>query len=113
MTFQILSKAPHLVASMDEIPIFINMEDFQKQKASALQLSGCVWERCVFTVVLSALSDGSLLPPLLLFRGTPCSVPEGFPDNVLLEARPEGFTDQDCHHVWIDKVRVSAEACDA
>lgn len=89
---------------MDEIPIFINMEDFRTQKASALQLSGGVADPWLFTAVLSALSDGSLLPPLLLFRGAACRLPEGFPTNVLLEARPQGFSDQRCQDVWINKV---------
>lgn len=94
---------------MDELPIFINMDHFKNQDPSAFQLSGCVSDEPVFTVVLTALADGTLLPPLLLFRGTSCSIPEGFPDNVLLEARPEGFTDQDCQHIWMDKVRVAAQ----
>uniref|UniRef100_A0A3B5K4G5 Pogo transposable element derived with ZNF domain a n=1 Tax=Takifugu rubripes TaxID=31033 RepID=A0A3B5K4G5_TAKRU len=101
---QIRSKAPPLVATMDELPIFINMDHFRNQNPSAFQLSGRVSDEPVFNVVLTALVDGTLLPPLLLFKGTSCSIPEGFPDNVLLEARPEGFTDQDCQQIWMDKV---------
>lgn len=89
---------------MDELPIFINTDHFNNQNPSAFQLSGRVSDEPVFNVVLTALADGTLLPPLLLFRGTSCSVPEGFPDNVLLEARPEGFTDQDCQQIWMDQV---------
>lgn len=99
------SKAPPLVATMDEVPIFIDMDLFKNHNPSAFQLSGCLSDEPVFTVVLSALADGTLLPPLLFFKGTPCRIPEGFPDNVLLEARPEGFTDRDCQHAWLDKVR--------
>ena len=108
MTLQLVSRAPHLVAAMDEIPIFLNMERFRQQDSSALRLWGSSSDQWLFTAVLSALSDGSLLPPLLLFRGAPCSLPEGFPNNVLLEARPEGFTDLDCQDVWISKVCVPA-----
>lgn len=95
---------------MDELPIFINMDHFKNQNPSAFQLSGCVSDEPVFNVVLTALADGTLLPPLLLFKGTSCSIPEGFPDNVLLEARPEGFTDQDCQHIWMDKVCIAAQS---
>lgn len=95
---------------MDELPIFINMDHFKNQDPSAFQLSGCVSDEPVFNVVLTALADGTLLPPLLLFRGTSCSIPEGFPDNVLLEARPEGFTDQDCQQIWMDQVCVAAQS---
>lgn len=95
---------------MDEVPIFINMDLFKNHNPSAFQLSGCVSDEPVFSAVLSALSDGTLLPPLLFFKGTPCRIPEGFPDNVLLEARPEGFADRDCQRAWLDKVRVTARS---
>lgn len=94
---------------MDEFSVFIDLEQFSNQNPAALQLSGSSENKHVFTVVLSALSDGTFLPPLLFFKGTPSHVPEGFPDNVLLEARPEGFTDQDCHGAWINKVCVTRE----
>lgn len=112
MTFsdQIHCKAAPLVATMDELPIFINMDHFKNQNPAAFQLSGSVSDEPVFNVVLSALSDGTLLPPLLFFKGTSCCIPEGFPDNILLEARPEGFTDRDCQHIWMEKVCVTAQA---
>lgn len=97
---------PHCVASMDEFSIFIDLDQFSNQNPSALQLFGSSEDTPMFDVVLSALSDGIFLPPLLFFRGTSSHVPEGFPDNVLLEARQEGFTDQDRLHIWIDKVCV-------
>lgn len=94
---------------MDEFSIFVNLEQFSKQNVEALQLSGLPGDKPELTVVLSALSDGTFLPPLLFFKGTPSHIPDGFPDNVLLEARPEGFTDQDCHRTWISKVCVTRE----
>lgn len=95
------------MASMDEFSIFIDLENISHQKPVALRLSGSLEERPVFTVVLSALADGTFLPPLLFFRGTPPEPPNGFPDNVLLEALPGGFTDGDCQRVWMDKVSVT------
>lgn len=92
---------------MDEFSIFIDLENISNQNPVALHLSGSLEDRPVFTVVLSALADGTFLPPLLFFKGTPTDLPKGFPDNVLLEALPVGFTDQDCQRVWIDKVRVT------
>lgn len=90
---------------MDEFSIFVDSDRFSNQSPAAFQLSGSSEDRPVLDVVLCALSDGTLLPPLLLFRGAPSQVPEGFPDNVLLEARQEGFTDDHRLHIWIDKVR--------
>lgn len=90
---------------MDELPIFINLDLFSKQDPSAFQLFGAPEDKPIYDIVLSALSDGSLLPPLLFFTGTASSIPDGFPDNVLLEAREEGFTEEERLKIWIDKVR--------
>uniref|UniRef100_A0A3B5MZF4 C2H2-type domain-containing protein n=1 Tax=Xiphophorus couchianus TaxID=32473 RepID=A0A3B5MZF4_9TELE len=94
----------HCWGCMDELPVFINSDLFSKQLASAFQLFGSPEDKPVFDVVLSALSDGHLLPPLLFFRGTASSIPDGFPDNVLLEAREGGFRDEERLRIWVDKV---------
>ncbi|XP_072226622.1 pogo transposable element with ZNF domain [Leuresthes tenuis] len=95
---------PHGLGCMDELPIFINSDQFANQNPQAFKLLGSPGDRSVFDVILSALSDGSFLPPLLFFTGTSSLVPDGFPDNVLLEARQEGFTDEERLQIWIDKV---------
>uniref|UniRef100_A0A3Q1GVA0 C2H2-type domain-containing protein n=2 Tax=Acanthochromis polyacanthus TaxID=80966 RepID=A0A3Q1GVA0_9TELE len=95
---------PRCFGCMDELPVFINLDQFSKQNLSAFQLFRSPEEKPAFDIVLSALSDGSFLPPLLFFQGTVSPLPEGFPDNVLLEARQEGFTEQDRLQIWVDKV---------
>lgn len=104
LSTQVLEVPPNRVASMDEFSIFIDSDRFSNQDPSAFQLFGSSEDKPAFEVVLSALSDGTFLPPLLFFRGTPFQVPEGFPDNVLLEARQDRFTDQERLRIWIDKV---------
>ncbi|XP_035808416.2 pogo transposable element with ZNF domain isoform X2 [Amphiprion ocellaris] len=89
---------------MDELPVFIDLDQFSKQNLAAFQLFKSPEEKPAFDIVLSALSDGSFLRPLLFFQGTVSPLPEGFPDNVLLEARQEGFTEQDRLQIWVDKV---------
>jgi len=89
---------------MDEFSIFLDLDQFSQQNPSALRLSGSPEDLPVFDVVLSALSDGRLLPPLLFFRGAESRVPNGFPDNVLLAARQEGFSDPERLRVWTDRV---------
>lgn len=89
---------------MDEFSIFLDLDLFSRQDPLALQLFGSGAVRPVFDVVLSALSDGTLLRPHLFFRGCSSNVPEGFPDNILLEARQDGFTDRDRLRIWTDKV---------
>ncbi len=105
---QIHTKAvpPQRVACMDELSIFIDWDQVSKQNPSAFQLFGSSEEQPVFDIILSALSDGTFLPPVLFFTGTSSHVPEGFPDNVLLEARREGFSEQERQHIWIEKVSV-------
>ncbi|XP_069024764.1 pogo transposable element with ZNF domain isoform X2 [Embiotoca jacksoni] len=95
---------PSCLGCMDELPVFIDMDLFSNQNPAAFQLSGSPEDRPALDVVLSALSDGRLLPPLLFFRGTAASLPEGFPDNVLLEARGDGFTEQERLDIWVHKV---------
>lgn len=98
----------HSVGCMDEFSIFIDLDLFSSQNPEALRLCSSYDDRPVFDVVLSALSDGTFLPPLLFFRGGPSRVPDGFPVNVLLETRQEGFTDQERLQIWINKVGISS-----
>ncbi|KAM3595960.1 uncharacterized protein V6R79_006002 [Siganus canaliculatus] len=95
---------PHHVGCMDEFPVFINMDQFSRQNPEALQLSASPQDRPRLDVVLSALADGTFLPPMLFLQGSAPGFPEGFPKNVLLEARLKGFTDQDRLQIWTSKV---------
>lgn len=90
---------------MDEFSIFIKRDAFQAQSPASFQLLSCPEDERVFDVVLSALSDGTFLPPLLFFRGRVLRIPRGFPDNVLLEARKDGFSDREQLSIWLKKVR--------
>ncbi|XP_061616403.1 pogo transposable element with ZNF domain [Phyllopteryx taeniolatus] len=95
---------PRCVGFMDELSIFVDADLFSSQKASAFQLLGSPTQTPLFDVVLSALSDGTFLPPVLFFRGSPVCVPAGFPNNVLLEARHDGFSDSRRLFTWTHKV---------
>uniref|UniRef100_A0A3Q3CHA3 C2H2-type domain-containing protein n=1 Tax=Haplochromis burtoni TaxID=8153 RepID=A0A3Q3CHA3_HAPBU len=98
------SRSPHSLGCMDELPVFIDLDKFSSQSPASFQLYGLPEDRPVFDVIISALSDGGFLPPLLFFTGAAPDIPEGFPENVVLEARAEGFTDQDRLRIWIEKV---------
>lgn len=89
---------------MDELPVFINSDLFSKQNSAAFQLFSSVEDKPTFDIIISALSDGVFLTPLLFFTGTPPEIPEGFPSNVILEAREEGFSNEERLLIWIDKV---------
>eukprot|EP00064_Thunnus_orientalis_P018546 superscaffoldBa00004314_g18647 len=92
---------PRSVGFMDELSVFIDLDRMSNQ---SLRLFGTPAETPLLDVVLSALSDGTFLPPLLFFRGTAADVPDGFPENVLLEARRDGFSEQERLHIWTHKV---------
>ncbi|KAF1382162.1 hypothetical protein PFLUV_G00161590 [Perca fluviatilis] len=95
---------PRCVGAMDEFSVFIDADRFSAQDPSALRLSGAPEDEPAVDVVLSALSDGTLLPPLLFFRGAAARLPDGFPDNVLLQARREGFKDSERLETWFHQV---------
>lgn len=89
---------------MDEFPIFVDLDGFTNQNPAAFHFFASPDDKPVFDIVLSALSDGTFLPPLLFFTGHLSPVPDGFPENILLEARQEGFSDQERLQIWINKV---------
>ncbi|XP_058474863.1 pogo transposable element with ZNF domain isoform X2 [Solea solea] len=95
---------PRSIGCMDEFSIFIGHKALEDQNPTAFQLFASPEVEPLLDVFLSALSDGTLLTPLLFFRRMPSHVPEGFPSNVLLEARQDGFSDQERLNIWINKV---------
>uniref|UniRef100_A0A7N6A845 Pogo transposable element derived with ZNF domain a n=1 Tax=Anabas testudineus TaxID=64144 RepID=A0A7N6A845_ANATE len=94
----------HSVGCMDEFSIFIDSDGFNNQNREAFRFFSSSEDKPAFDVILSALSDGTFLTPLLFFSGGPSLVPDGFPENILLEARRAGFTDQERLQIWINKV---------
>lgn len=98
------SHPPHLLACMAELSVWVDVVKFSKQDPGALRLIGAPGEKPVFSLVLAGLADGTFLPPLLFFSGFLPPLPDGFPDNILLEACPQGLEDQDLHRTWIHRV---------
>lgn len=106
LSAEILSRQlpPNSVGCIDEFPIFVDLNLYQNQDQLALQFSEARKEPPLLDVVLSALSDGTFLTPLLCFTGFVVPVPDGFPDNVVLESRTHGFTHQERLNIWVQKV---------
>ncbi|KAK0145935.1 Pogo transposable element with ZNF domain [Merluccius polli] len=92
---------PGSVGCMDELSVFSDLAGLKSRPV--LQLYGRSESRWC-DVVLSGLADGTFLKPALFFKGPQLCLPHDFPDNVLLEARPEGFTDQQRLQLWFNKV---------
>uniref|UniRef100_A0A672ZFY1 C2H2-type domain-containing protein n=1 Tax=Sphaeramia orbicularis TaxID=375764 RepID=A0A672ZFY1_9TELE len=95
---------PRSFGCMDELAIYMDSDSLSSQNPEALRLTASAEETPMFDILLSALSDGTMLSPLLFYRGTPVDIPEGFPQNVLVKAQKDGFTDPDRLHTWINKV---------
>lgn len=89
---------------MAEMSLWLDLFQFSQKDPAALRLTSSPGEAPMFSLVLSGLADGTFLPPLLFFCGSLPPLPPGFPDNVLLEARPEGLRDLDLQQTWICRV---------
>ncbi|KAI4895293.1 hypothetical protein NFI96_011133 [Prochilodus magdalenae] len=95
------------VGAMDELSVFVDFDTLvdgtiiSKEAAFQLEGSGKPW----VNIYLSMLADGSMLPTVLFFKGTPFgSVSKRLPDSLLLEARVEGFSENEELDVWNNRV---------
>ncbi|KAG7250989.1 hypothetical protein CRUP_015748, partial [Coryphaenoides rupestris] len=98
---QMRSYQPLSVGCMDELSVFLDLGATDSSRT--LQLFGRIENRWC-DVMLSGLADGTFLKPALFVRGPEPRLPHGFPDNVLLEVQPAGFTDQQRLQLWFNKV---------
>ncbi|XP_073678589.1 pogo transposable element with ZNF domain isoform X2 [Garra rufa] len=97
------------IAAMDELSIFVDMEQLDEASAdsssmlSAFKLMGTMDP--LIDVVFTALADGTTLSTMVFLRGEPLEKDASLlPDFFILEARPEGFTDEERLQLWLDKV---------
>lgn len=92
------------VGAIDEVAVFIDLE--QLAKASSLSSAFRLTDpgEPIMDVVLSAMADGTLLPAMVFLKGNQPSCMAAVPASVLLEARPEGFSDEERLDLWLAKV---------
>ncbi|XP_066577521.1 pogo transposable element with ZNF domain isoform X2 [Amia ocellicauda] len=96
-----------VIGTMDELSIFVDLEALglpgTAGKEAAFQMAGT--GESLFDLILTVLADGSLLPTLLFFKGQPpAPLPAGLPEALLLEAKPEGFTEEEEMEIWTSRV---------
>lgn len=95
---------PRCVGFMDEVSIFIRTGG-KPRNLPSFHMLGLPGELPLFQVVVAGLADGTLLTPLLFFRGKHTALPKDFPCNVQLQAQPYGFIDYEEHlNIWTNKV---------
>lgn len=93
------SASQSLVGCMDELPIcFGGSMDSAKKRKLLIRQPGM--DKCDAILLLSAVSDGRLLPPLIIVRGDP--IHEDHDDLVLY--RKECTVDQEVTCDWLERV---------
>uniref|UniRef100_A0A3B4D3M3 Pogo transposable element derived with ZNF domain b n=1 Tax=Pygocentrus nattereri TaxID=42514 RepID=A0A3B4D3M3_PYGNA len=95
------------VGAMDELSIFVDFDTLvdgsitSKEAAFQLEGTGKPW----VNIYLALLADGAMLPTVLFFKGTPFgSFSKRLPDSLLLEARVEGFSENEELDIWNARV---------
>ncbi|KAI4871862.1 hypothetical protein NFI96_016415, partial [Prochilodus magdalenae] len=97
------------IGAMDELSIFIDMEQLDPASADSSSLMSAFKlvsdSDPLLDIVFVGLADGTMLPTMIFLKGMPLH-PEApsLPDIVVLEAKPEGFSDEEKLQLWFDKV---------
>ncbi|XP_012991033.3 pogo transposable element derived with ZNF domain a isoform X2 [Esox lucius] len=89
------------IGCIDELSIFVDVDQL-RSSPEAFQLIGT--GEPLVDVVLAGLADGTMLPIMVFIRGKPLRLQKATPDSVLLEMRPEGFTEEERLQLWLAKV---------
>ncbi|NXM28111.1 POGZ protein, partial [Oxyruncus cristatus] len=99
-----------MIAAVDEISLFLDVEVLgsDDRKENALQTVGNGEPWC--DVVLTILADGSVLPALVFYRGH-VQPPANVPESILLEAREDGYGDDEVMELWASRVWHKHAAC--
>jgi hypothetical protein len=92
--------------NMDEVPISFDLPGSRAVRlkgAKEVSIAMTGHEKLNFTVVLSVISDGGKLPPLVVFKRK--TLHKGnFPKGILIAANEKGWINQDIMKVWVEKV---------
>ncbi|KAG7469528.1 hypothetical protein MATL_G00129890 [Megalops atlanticus] len=96
-----------VIGAMDELSIFMDLDLLADSatvgKEPAFQLVGT--GESLFDIFLAMLADGTLLPTMVFFKGQlPGRLRNGLPDSILLEAKVEGFTEEEEMELWTTQV---------
>ncbi|XP_036394639.1 pogo transposable element derived with ZNF domain b isoform X3 [Megalops cyprinoides] len=96
-----------VIGAMDELSIFMDLDLLADSatvgKEPAFQLVGI--GESLFDIFLAMLADGTLLPTMVFFKGQlPGRLRNGLPDSILLEAKVEGFTEEEEMELWTTQV---------
>ncbi len=95
------------IRNMDEIPMFFDMPSnrtLDKAGTKTVFVRTTGHEKTHFTVVLCCMSDGTKLPPMVIFKRKTIPKGEKFPPGVLVHCHPKGWMDEEGICLWLEKV---------
>lgn len=96
------------IAAMDELSIFIDTEQLDPASAdsssmmSAFKMVGD--KDPLLDIVLATLADGTILPTVVFLRGEALGPDAPALPDIILEANPQGFSNEQRLQVWFEKV---------
>ncbi|KAG5856521.1 hypothetical protein ANANG_G00008820 [Anguilla anguilla] len=96
-----------VIGALDELSIFVDLDLLADPatvgKEPAFQLVGT--GESLIDIFLATLADGTLLPTMVFFKGQhPGRLRAGVPSSILLEAKVEGFTEEEEMDLWTSQV---------
>ena len=98
-----------LVANMDDTPAFFDMIPAKSicktgSRECIVRTSGS--EKKHVTVVLSATADGTMLPPMLIFKGkTDKTIKKlRIPEGLIVKTQEMSWMDEGLMEVWVEKI---------
>ena len=95
-----------LIANMDETPMAFNLPNnttVEQRGTRTVSILSTGHERSNFTVVLTCMSDGTKLPPVIIFKLV--NIPrEEFPDGVIIRANKKGWMNESEMIWWVENI---------
>ncbi|KAF4804496.1 pogo transposable element with KRAB domain-like protein [Turdus rufiventris] len=98
-------QAKHII-NMDEVPLTFDMpltRTVEKTETPTVPVRTTGNEKSSFTIVLSVLSDGQKLSPMVIFKRK--TFPKDkFPDRIVVAVNPKGWMDEEVMKTWLTTV---------
>lgn len=93
------------IGNMDETPIWIDMPGnytLETKGAKTVSMKTTGHEKSRITVMLSALADGTKLPPMVLLKGV--RLPKEIPTGIIVQMTPKSWANEDIIETWLRRV---------
>jgi hypothetical protein len=94
------------VGNMDEVPLTFNVPpnkavDMKGAKLITIKTYG--HEKTHYTVVLACCAEGTILPPLLIFK-IKIMPSDKIPERIFIRIHAKGWMDENYTKLWLEKV---------